>query len=106
MATPTIAADNFPHEHEFTADVTSSINLIIEKDPSLPFSAAKFDRRTKGVLARRDLTLIGKDGQTLVTGEIKLPYQRMAQRHTMWLLFPMPEQRLGVPVPPTSSPGT
>jgi hypothetical protein len=76
MATSTIAADDFPHEHEFTADVASWMNLIIEKDPSLPFSAAKFDRRTKGVLARRDLTLIGKDGQTLVTDEIKLPYQK------------------------------
>jgi hypothetical protein len=68
--------DNFPHEHEFTADVVSWMNLIIDKDPSLPFSAAKFDRRSKGSQKRRDLSLTGKDEGILVTGEIKLPYQK------------------------------
>src|ERR1700732_3082948 len=68
--------DDFPHEHEFTADVVSWMNLIIAKDSALPFSSVKFDRRTKGLQKRRDLSLIGKDGRVLITGEIKLPYQK------------------------------
>jgi hypothetical protein len=68
--------DDFPHEHEFTADVVSWMMLIIDKDPSLPFAAAKFDRRSKGSQQRRDLSLAGADGRILVTGEIKLPYQK------------------------------
>lgn len=64
------------HELEFTADVASWINLFIEKDPSLPFAEAKCERRSQGSQQRRDLTLLGKDGQVLVTGEVKLPYRK------------------------------
>jgi type I restriction-modification system DNA methylase subunit len=76
MVEVVVNEDDFPHEHEFTADVVSWMNLIIEKDGILPFSSAKFDRRRKGSQKRRDLSLIGKDKRVLVTGEIKLPYQK------------------------------
>jgi methylase of polypeptide subunit release factors len=71
-----ISHDDFPHEHEFTADVVSWMNLVIDKDSNLPFSAAKFDRRSRGSQKRRDLSLTGSDGKILITGEIKLPYQK------------------------------
>jgi hypothetical protein len=70
------AENTAPHELEFTADVASWINLIIEKDPSLPFAEAKCERRSQGSQQRRDLTLLDKDGRVLVTGEIKLPYRK------------------------------
>jgi hypothetical protein len=53
MVEVAINEDDFPHEHEFTADVASWMNLIIEKDAALPFSSVKFDRRTKGAEAPR-----------------------------------------------------
>ncbi len=68
--------DAHPHEHEFTADVVSWASLIIDKDPTLPFASVKFDRRSRGLQKRRDLSLVGKDDKILVTGEIKLPYQK------------------------------
>src|SRR5262245_48988313 len=68
--------DDTPHEHEFTADVVSWMNLIIEKDPTLPFSSVKFDRRSKGSQKRRDISVLGKDANVLATGEIKLPFQK------------------------------
>ena len=52
------------------------MNLIIQNNSELPFSSVKFDRRTKGLQKRRDLSLIGKDGKVLITGEFKLPYQK------------------------------
>jgi hypothetical protein len=70
------STDDFAHEHEFTADVVSWINLIIDRDPTSPFSVAKFDRRSRGSQQRRDLSLLGRDGAILITGEIKLPYQK------------------------------
>ena len=65
-----------PHELEFVAAAASWINLIIEKGPSLPFSEAKIERRSKSSQKRRDLSLVGKDRKILVTGEVKLPYQK------------------------------
>lgn len=76
MPKPVAQADDYPHEHEFTADVVSWINQIIANNSSLPFSVAKFDRRTKGLQARRDFSLIGKDAEVAITGELKLPYQK------------------------------
>lgn len=76
MSIPLEAPDDFPHEHEFTADVVRWMDSIIENNSSLPFAAVKFDRRSKGVSKRRDISLLGKDGRVLVTGEIKLPYQK------------------------------
>jgi hypothetical protein len=65
-----------PHELEFTADVAAWINLIVEKDPSLPFAAAKCERRSQGSQQRRDLSLLDPAGRVLVTGEVKLPYRK------------------------------
>jgi hypothetical protein len=62
MGTMVEAADDFPHEHEFTADVVTWMDRIIENDPSLPFAGIKFDRRTKGSAKRRDISILGKDG--------------------------------------------
>ena len=64
------------NEWELTADVASWINEIIGKDRTLPFSRAKCEQRPETSLKRRDLTLLGGIGQVLVTGEIKLPYQK------------------------------
>ncbi len=67
--------DDFPNELEFTANAASWINLILEKDDSLPFSSARCERR-RGSQKRRDLTLLGRNAKVLVTGEVKLPYQK------------------------------
>src|SRR5262245_12815647 len=72
----TLPEDEAQHELEFTTNVASWMNLIIEKDPSLPFSGARCERRSKGSQKRRDLTLLGKDKRVLITGEVKLPYQK------------------------------
>jgi hypothetical protein len=79
MVEAAVNEDDFPHEHEFTANVVSWMNLIIQNNPTLQFSSAKFDRRAKGLQKRRDLSLIGKEKRVLVTGEIKLPYQKTAR---------------------------
>ncbi len=76
MPDVSINEEDFPHELQFTANAASWMNLIIEKDPALPFSSAKCEGRSRGSQKRRDLTLTGKDGQVLVTGEVKLPYQK------------------------------
>ena len=73
MPDVSINEEDFPHELEFTANAASWMNLIIEKDPALPFSSAKCEGRSRGSQKRRDLTLTGKDGKVLVTGEVKLP---------------------------------
>lgn len=67
---------NAPHELEFTGQAASWMNLILEKDPASPFSEARCERRSQGSQQRRDLTLLGRDGGVLVTGEVKLPYQK------------------------------
>ncbi|MBE0537911.1 MAG: N-6 DNA methylase [Phycisphaerae bacterium] len=63
------------NEWEFTADVASWINEILQKNTSLPFSRAKCEQSTKGSRKRRDLTLLDKDDRIVLTGEVKLPYQ-------------------------------
>ena len=78
-APQTVAAvpdDEAPHELQFTASVATWMTLIIEKDPTLPFSSARCEGRSRGNPERRDLSLYGKDGKALVTGEVKLPYQK------------------------------
>ena len=74
--TPALPDNDSPHELEFTTSVATWMTLIIDKDPSLPFSAAKCESRSKGLQKRRDLSLFGRDGRPLITGEVKLPYQR------------------------------
>ena len=63
-------------EWEFTADVAGWINLLLDKDPSLPFSEAKCEQRGDDSLKRRDLTLLDKNRRVVLTGEVKLPYQK------------------------------
>lgn len=63
------------NEWEYTADVASWINRIIDYDPTLPFSEAKCEQYGAGSRKRRDLTLRDKNGQIVLTGEVKLPYQ-------------------------------
>lgn len=71
-----IVNNESPHELEFTTSVAAWMTLIIEKDPTLPFTAAKCEGRSKGIQKRRDLSLLGKDRKLLITGEVKLPYQK------------------------------
>ncbi|HHH76326.1 MAG TPA: SAM-dependent methyltransferase, partial [Phycisphaerae bacterium] len=64
------------NEWEFTADVASWINELLQKDRNLPFSRAKCEQRGKGSLKRRDLTLLDKSQRVVLTGEVKLPYRK------------------------------
>lgn len=63
-------------EWEFTADVASWINEILAKDAGLPFSRAKCEQRGRGSLKRRDLTILDQNGNAVLTGEVKLPFQK------------------------------
>ena len=64
------------NEWEFTADVASWINEILVKSTRLPFSRAKCEQRGSDSAKRRDLTLLDKDKRAVLTGEVKLPYQK------------------------------
>ncbi len=64
------------NEWEFTADAASWINEFLAKNGSLPFSRAMCEQRSEGSLKRRDLTLLDGYGRVVLTGEIKLPYQK------------------------------
>ncbi len=61
-------------EPEFTASIASWVNVILDRDPSLPFKEARCEQRGYGSRTRRDLTLIDASGKVALTGEIKLPY--------------------------------
>jgi hypothetical protein len=63
-------------EWEFTADVASWINEVLVKSHRLPFSRAKCEQRSSDSAKRRDLTLLDKDKRAILTGEVKLPYQK------------------------------
>lgn len=63
------------NEWEFTADIASWLNRIIEHNPSLPYTEAKCEQQGTGSRKRRDLTLLDKNGRIVLTGEVKLPYQ-------------------------------
>jgi hypothetical protein len=76
MPDVTISEEDSPNELEFTAIAASWMNLIIEKDNSLPFSSVRCERRTRGLQKRRDISLIGKDRRAIITGEVKLPYEK------------------------------
>ncbi|MGE0130176.1 MAG: class I SAM-dependent DNA methyltransferase [Blastocatellales bacterium] len=60
-------------EWEFTADVASQINEILRDRVELPFSEAKCEERKKGSQKRRDLTIYDRDGNRVLTGEVKMP---------------------------------
>jgi methylase of polypeptide subunit release factors len=62
-------------EWDFTSQVKSWIDQIIARSKDLPFSEARCEQRGTGSNRRRDLTLLNKDGQIVLTGEVKLPYR-------------------------------
>jgi hypothetical protein len=63
-------------EWEFTADAASWINEHLARNPRLPFSRAKCEQRGSGSTKRRDLTLLDKNQVIVLTGEVKLPFQK------------------------------
>jgi len=67
---------NLMTEWEFTGEAASWINEIIQKNPSLPFSRAKIEQRGQGSQKRRDITLLDKNENVALTGEVKLPYAK------------------------------
>ena len=64
------------NEWEFTGDVVVWLNQLIASDPSLPFSKASTEQRGAGSQQRRDVTILDRKGNPVVTGEIKLPHRR------------------------------
>lgn len=63
------------NEWDFTSLAAGWMNAAIEADQNLPFSAARCEMKGRGSNKRRDLTLLGKDGSPVITGEVKLPFQ-------------------------------
>jgi hypothetical protein len=61
------------NEWGFTGEVKSWIDQIAKLNPNLPFGGARVEDVGKGSQKRRDLTLVDRSGEPLVTGEVKLP---------------------------------
>lgn len=62
------------NEWEFTALVTTWVTQLIQADTNSPFLEARTEQRaTSWSAERRDFTLLGRDGQPILTGEFKLP---------------------------------
>jgi hypothetical protein len=61
------------NEWGFTGEVKSWIDQIAKLNSDLPFAGAKVEEVGKGTTKRRDLTLIDRHGDPLLTGEVKLP---------------------------------
>lgn len=61
------------NEWEFTGEVKSWIDQILQRNNTLPFLRASVEQKGRGSQKRRDLSLVGRDGQTILTGEIKMP---------------------------------
>lgn len=61
------------NEWEFTGEVKSWIDQIVQRNTNLPFSGASVETKGRGSQKRRDLTLRDKNGEPLLTGEVKLP---------------------------------
>jgi len=64
------------NEWEFTGTVASWINEIIAANRELPFSRAAVEQTSTDSHQRRDLTLLDRAGKAVLTGEVKLPYQK------------------------------
>jgi Eco57I restriction-modification methylase len=64
------------NEWEFTVLVAGWINEILGADHTLPFSEARCEQRTRRSLKRRDITLLDRNNQIVLTGEVKLPYMK------------------------------
>lgn len=61
------------NEWGFTGEVKSWIDQIVKFNPELPFAGARVEDVGKGSQKRRDLTLIDRNGDAILTGEVKLP---------------------------------
>lgn len=61
------------NEWEFTGEVKSWIDQIVQRNTNLPFSGASIETKGSGSQKRRDLTLCDKNSEPLLTGEVKLP---------------------------------
>ncbi|MDP3759634.1 MAG: N-6 DNA methylase [Ramlibacter sp.] len=61
------------NEWGFTGEVKSWIDQIAKLNTNLPFAGARVEDVGKGSQKRRDLTLIDRNGDPLLTGEVKLP---------------------------------
>ena len=61
------------NEWGFTAEVKDWIGQIAKLNPNLPFAGARVEDVGKGSQKRRDLTLIDRNGDVILTGEVKLP---------------------------------
>ncbi|MBB1073437.1 SAM-dependent DNA methyltransferase [Rhodoferax sp. 4810] len=61
------------NEWGFTGEVKSWIDQIVKLNSNLPFAGARVEDVGKGSQKRRDLTLIDRNGEAIMTGEVKLP---------------------------------
>jgi methylase of polypeptide subunit release factors len=61
------------NEWGFTGEVKSWIDQIAKLNSNLPFAGARVEDVGKGSQKRRDLTLINRSGEAILTGEVKLP---------------------------------
>ena len=61
------------NEWGFTGEVKSWIDQISKLNSNLPFAGARVEDVGKGSQKRRDLTLIDRNGEAIMTGEVKLP---------------------------------
>ena len=62
-----------PNEWEFVADCATQITLLCSKRSDLPFERASVESQSKGFAQRRDLTLWNREGEKVLTGEVRLP---------------------------------
>ncbi len=61
------------NEWGFAGEVKSWIDQIAKLNSNLPFAGARVEDVGKGSQKRRDLTLIDRNGEAIMTGEVKLP---------------------------------
>jgi methylase of polypeptide subunit release factors len=61
------------NEWGFTGEVKSWIDQIVKLNSNLPFAGARVEDVGKGSQKRRDLTLVDRNGDPILTGEVKLP---------------------------------
>ena len=61
------------NEWGFTGEVKNWIDQIAKLNSNLPFAGARVEDVGKGSQKRRDLTLVDRNGEAIMTGEVKLP---------------------------------
>ncbi|MDP2839385.1 MAG: hypothetical protein Q8O11_04950 [Syntrophales bacterium] len=64
------------NEWEFTAAAAGWINELIGKDNQLPFLTARCERPSGETRKRNDLILLDRNSSIVLTGEVKLPYNK------------------------------